>query len=102
MPNLNQLAAIRKILADMPIEIIEDCYAEAERLAEKPIHDFRTALRKYQPSQYSAQACEYMEDSDVDYQQAEGERIFDALFYRVKVEWALGFLDNQNSTEDAA
>ena len=60
------------------------------------------ALRQYQPSQYTEQACLYMEDSDVDYQQAESERIFDAIFHRVKVERALWIDDLLNSAEDVA
>ncbi|MGX8939633.1 hypothetical protein ACWWJF_02250 [Symbiopectobacterium sp. Eva_TO] len=98
----NKLSEIRKIIETMTDDVIEDCYAEAEQLAEKSIERFRVPLRKHWPDAYTAQACEYMESSDVDYQEAEGERIFDAIFHRVKVERALWIYDRQNSTEDAA
>ncbi|MGX8942519.1 hypothetical protein ACWWJF_22345 [Symbiopectobacterium sp. Eva_TO] len=102
MLSLNKLSAIRKIMEEMPDEVIEDCYAEAEQLAEKSIERFRDPLRKHWPDAYTEQACEYMEDSDVDYQETESHRIFDAIFHRVKVERAFWIYDRQNSTEDAA
>ncbi|WP_440864474.1 hypothetical protein [Symbiopectobacterium purcellii] len=76
MLSLTKLSAIRKIMEEMPDEVIEDCYAEAEQLAEKSIERFRDPLRKHWPDAYTEQACEYMEDSDVDYQEAESQRVF--------------------------
>ncbi len=86
----------------MPDDVIEGCYAEAEKLAEKSISRFRDAVRKHWPDMHTDEACEYMEDSDVDYQQAESQRVFDAIFHRVKVEMAFWIYDRQKSTEDAA
>lgn len=102
MLNPSKIQAIRKIMETMTDDVIEDCYAEAEQLAEKSTSRFRQALRQHWPDQYTEIACEYMEDSDVDYQEVESKRIFDAIFHRVKVERAFWIYDRQNSTEDAA
>ena len=102
MFSLAKIQAIRKILENIPDDILEDCYAEAEKLRNKSYSNFRQPLRNSYSNEHTELACEFMENYDVDYQMAESERIFDALFYRLKVEWAFWMYDQINSTEDVA
>ncbi len=81
-------------------EIISE---EVERLVElKRANPVMGAVSDYEPSEFTKLACDWLDDSDVDYQVRVSEMLWDLLTYRVTREYALNIFRDRHSFDEVA
>ncbi|WP_034912943.1 hypothetical protein [Erwinia sp. 9145] len=79
----------------------EHLHEEVERLADKR-NPFFAAVRGHDADEFTGAACEWLDESDVDYQQKLDEMFWDALTYRVTREYAIRMWRDKNSYGEVA
>lgn len=93
-----EINAIINQLTEADNELIR---AEVEILAGKR-NPFISAVRGHDADEFTAAACDWLDESDVDYQQKLDEMFWDALTYRVTREYAIRAWRNKNSYGEVA
>lgn len=93
-----EIDAIISALGETELEQIS---AEVERLAEKR-NPFFSAVRQHETDELTTAACEWLDESDVDYQVKLSEMFWDALIYRVTREYAIGIWRSRHSYSEVA
>jgi len=95
-----EIEAIIASLSEGDKEIIAD---EVERLAElKRANPIMGAISGYEPSEFTALACEWLDESDSEYQVKVSEVLWDLLTFRVTREYALNIFRNRHSFDEVA
>ena len=94
---------IEAIIASLSGDDKEIIAEEVERLAEmKCANPVMAAVSGYQPSEFTALACEWLDESDVDYQVKVSEVLWDLLTFRVTREYALNIFRSRHSFDEVA
>jgi len=74
---------------------------ELERLT-KQRNPFFAAVRNHDADEFTKTACDWLDESDVDYQQKLDGMFFDALVYRVTREYAINVWRDKHSYYEVA
>lgn len=94
---------IDSIIANLTERDLEAIRAEVERLVElkhrNPIFD---AISGYDPDEFTKLACEYLDETDSDYQVMVLGFLYDALTRRVTREYAINIFRNRHSFDEVA
>ncbi|WP_075180543.1 hypothetical protein [Pantoea sp. 1.19] len=95
-----EITAIIASLSDADHERIRETVEyRAERDSANPI---MTAIREYYPGEHTKLACNYLDESDVDYQQRAGEMLFDVLTMIITREYAVEVFMRRHSFDEVA
>ena len=92
---------IKAIISGLSERDNERISEEVERLA-KGADPITTILRNFKPDEHTADAVEYLESDDVDYQEKSSEWFWDALTARVTAEYAFGIFKAKHEHREAA
>ncbi|MDU4001400.1 hypothetical protein [Pluralibacter gergoviae] len=98
---LTDKAEIKRIIAGLGDADMEHVHAETERLAAScaPLFDM---LEAHKPDEFTQDAVNWLREEDCDAQEAAAAMFYDALFMRIRTEYAINVLMGRQRMEDAA
>lgn len=99
--NLSEKNEIKQIIAGLTETDMEIINKDVERLcvSASPVSNM---LRDYRPDENTADAMEWLDDEDCDYQEKAPEWLWDALTKRVTAEYAFSIFKRRHTYGEAA
>jgi len=99
--SLNDNRTINAIITRLTNEDLDIIRKEVERLHSlKSFNPLFSAIADYNPSEFTPQAHDWLDMSDLDFQVMVSEFFWDALTFRVTREYAIGIFLDRDAREE--